>query len=292
MTSPPSAPRRRCSGITAHHRARRCQWPTCSSGGGVLYPCRALPAWRNWQRTCLVNRWFPVRVRASALYRRRSEAFCPGRSLLLGLRFAFRFAYERLLVCRSGHPEATERTCGHVMDAVGRDEQLASVPRSGGRLGRSRVVGLWSLPLVEPCAAHEYPGAPGRPTTLLARESGTPFHHLVVSGLRCPPPELPPFVHHCACQPLPRDGGSPRRSRGAGRRVLSHRRRSRSPAAVQQVTDGVPRRPASSSAGVMRVSHAANRARHRPGSCCPPGQPVSRGFQNWVAYTNLYLGRC
>ena len=35
----------------------------------VLYPCAASPAWRNWQRTCLVNRGFPVRVRASALYR-------------------------------------------------------------------------------------------------------------------------------------------------------------------------------------------------------------------------------
>ena len=33
-----------------------------------LYDLRAgTPAWRNWQRTCLVNRWFPVQVRASAL---------------------------------------------------------------------------------------------------------------------------------------------------------------------------------------------------------------------------------
>ncbi len=35
------------------------------------------PAWRNWQRTCLVNRGFPVRVRASALYRRRSGGGSP-----------------------------------------------------------------------------------------------------------------------------------------------------------------------------------------------------------------------
>ena len=35
------------------------------------------PAWRNWQRTCLVNRGFPVRVRASALYRCRLGGILP-----------------------------------------------------------------------------------------------------------------------------------------------------------------------------------------------------------------------